>query len=1122
MFYSKRKLPLSFGSVLFNLTIFSTRFTSLASRSSSWTHWPLTVSPYPFRFSLLSRIAFRTMGSQDSRIRFRKLQSFQTDYAPTTVTQYVSERSGMQVIVANRKGPKVNGYFTLATEIFDNSGAPHTLEHLVFMGSKSYRYKGLLDKLASRAYGGTNAWTATDHTAYTLETAGWEGFAQILPVYLEHLVLPTITDAACLTEVHHVDGEGSDAGVVYSEMQAIQYTSAELMDSRARQLLYPENVGFRYETGGMMEALRVLTPDKIRDFHRTMYQPRNMCIIIIGEVDHEDLLQKLDSFEESIKNDIPPPDAPFRRPWIDSAQPRSLEQTLVETVKFPEEDESVGEVLVAFFGPNCTNLPETTALNIILTYLCGSSVAVLENIMVEKEELASSISYWWDARPNSVIWFQPTGVATEKLEFVQKRLIALLKEAASKPLDMAYIRDCIQRERRQVKAQAEEAESFYSEIIINDYLFGARDGSTLKDLADLGEYDVVEKWTDEQWRGFLRKWISDAHYVSILGKPSLELANKLKADEVARIEKRKQELGPGELEKLKHKLEEAKRQNDVEIPASLLERWPVPPTNSIHFIESQTARAGLARKLGVHANTAQGKIDQAVVGAPLFVQFEDVSTNFVHIAVHVGTSKVPVKYKPLLSLFSDNFFNTPIMRCGKIVNFEQVVMELEKETVSYSLDSGTKVGDSESLLIRMQVEPDRYATAIEWIRTMMFDSVFDVTRLKAGVSKQLADIPESKRDGRVMANEVEIALHNEASSLLAAKRTLVKATYLKRLKKILQSEPDTAIAWFEEVRRALFTPDNIRVLVTANISQSKVPEPVKTWDILSKSFGTTPKDTQPIVKPHTLLNAEGRNPGSIGATIIPITTIDSSYSVSSGKGLSSFTDPAVPALLVAVQYLETVEGTLWNAVRGNGLAYGVYFAKELDGGYIHFKVYRSPSASKAIVAARDAIAALVNGTTAFEKPMIEGAISQLVMGLADEQATMSTAAMQNYITGVVRGLPPDYNTQMLAKVRAVTVQDIKETMKTWLLPIFEPTKSNVVVCCAHVMVEKMEKELQDMGYKTQIKQLSDYYDDYGLKSPDGSDENDDEDGDDDTESDGSDDESGDSEEDSGDSEEEDD
>ncbi|KAI2780307.1 Metalloenzyme, LuxS/M16 peptidase-like protein [Daldinia loculata] len=1041
------------------------------------------------------------MGSQGTSVRFRKLQSFRTDYAHASITQYESERSGMQVIVTDRKGPKVNGYFTLATEIFDDSGAPHTLEHLVFMGSKSYHYKGLLDKLASRAYGSTNAWTMTDHTAYTLETAGWEGFAQILPVYLEHLIVPTITDAACLTEVHHINGEGNDAGVVYSEMQGVQYSSAEIMDIKARRLLYPENVGFRYETGGMMENLRVLTPERIRNFHREMYQPRNMCIIIVGEVDHDNLLTILGQFEESVKDDLPPLDAPFKRPWIESAQPPPLEKTIVETVEFPEEDESIGDMVVGFFGPSCTDIIQSSGLTILLTYLCGSSVAVLENVMVEKEELASSISYLWDARPNSVIWLQPTGVATEKLAFVEQRLISLLKEVAAQPLDMTYMRECIQRERRQVKAQAEESESFYSTNIITDYLFGNRDGSTLKQLASLDEYDILEKWTDEQWRAFLKKWLADAHHVSILGKPSLQLATKQKEDEIARIEKRKQVLGAEGLKKLAQKLEDAKKQNEVEIPASVLEKWPVPPIESIHFIESQTARSGMARKLGVHNNSAQKIIDQASSELPLFVQFEDVPTNFVHISVHVGTSNLPAAYKPLLSLFSDNFFNTPIRRNGERVPFEKVVMELERDTVSYALDSGSKFSDSESFLIRFQVEPEKYATTIEWIRTMMFDSIFDLTRLKACIAKQLADIPEAKRDGRVMTSEVEMAIHNEASSLLVAKRTLVKTVYLRRLKKLYDKDPEAVISKFEELRKSLFTSDNLRILVIADISNSKLSDPVKAWDTLSNSLNAHVESVNPITKPHTLLNSEGRNPGSVGATIVPMRAIDSSYSICSSKGLTSFSDPVVPALLVAMQYLETVEGTLWNAVRGNGLAYGAYFAKELDGGYLHFKVYRSPLASKAISAARDAIAALVDGTVEFEKPMIEGAISQLVMAMAEEQATLATAGVQKFIVGAIRGLEPDYNIKMLAKVRKISVEDIKQAMKTWLLPLFEPGKSNVVVCCAHTMVEQLEKEFKAMGYKTEVKQLSDFQGDYGLEDPDGEENGDEEDDEEDMEDD---------------------
>lgn len=253
------------------------------------------------------------MPSLTQKTYFKTVQRFKAEYAPAELTQYVSERTGMHVVVVDQKGPKVQGYFTLATEIFDDSGAPHTLEHLVFMGSKSYKYKGVLDKLATRAYSNTNAWTATDHTAYTLDTAGWEGFAQILPVYLEHVIVPTLTDEGCYTEVHHVDGEGNDAGVVYSEMQGVQNNGNELMDLAARRLLYPKDVGFRYETGGMMEQLRVLTADRIRAFHREMYQPKNLCLVLVGEIDHENLLDILDEFETGILDDIPTPETPFKR-----------------------------------------------------------------------------------------------------------------------------------------------------------------------------------------------------------------------------------------------------------------------------------------------------------------------------------------------------------------------------------------------------------------------------------------------------------------------------------------------------------------------------------------------------------------------------------------------------------------------------------------------------------------------------------------------------------------------------------------------------------------------------------------------------------------------------------------
>lgn len=108
-----------------------------------------------------------------------------------------------------RRGYDSNPFF-LATEAHDDDGLPHTLEHLIFLGSEDYPFKGVLDLLANRCLAsGTNAWTDIDHTCYTMETAGTGGFLSLLPIFLEHILYPTLTDEGFLTEVHHITEKGT-------------------------------------------------------------------------------------------------------------------------------------------------------------------------------------------------------------------------------------------------------------------------------------------------------------------------------------------------------------------------------------------------------------------------------------------------------------------------------------------------------------------------------------------------------------------------------------------------------------------------------------------------------------------------------------------------------------------------------------------------------------------------------------------------------------------------------------------------------------------------------------------------------------------------------------------------
>lgn len=1025
---------------------------------------------------------------------FRKVVEFKADYAPSEFKFYESERTGMRVAVVDQKGPKVYGYFALATEIHDDSGAPHTLEHLVFMGSKSYKYKGILDKLATRAYSNTNAWTAVDHTAYTLETAGWDGFAQILPVYLEHVLVPTLTDAGCYTEVHHVDGQGNDAGVVYSEMQGTQNSAAELMELQARRILYPETVGFRYETGGLMEKLRVLTSNRIRDFHKEMYQPKNMCLVLIGEIDHTQLLEILDHFENGILQDVPRLDEPFTRPWQKHGRTPVLKGSTVQTVEFPEEDESIGELLVGFLGPDYDDDVASTAMNVFLVYLCGSSVSLLENIIVEKEQLASAVYYNSEVRPDMVVWFSLSGVATERLLEVKSRFFEVLEGGADKPLNMEYLQECVRRFRRQIVFAVEGSATTWSDVLIYDHLFGKRNAEEIKKLGTISELDEIERWSEEEWRAFYKRWFVSNPNVTIVGKPSHKLAKKLEADEEVRVKAQRERLGEDGLKQLEQKLRDAQAENDREIPEDILSGFKIPSAESVHFIQTQTARSGFAKEAGTPDNAAQRALEQDKTDLPTFLYFESGPTRFAHINLVLCTHAIPTELRPLLTVYLLNFFDTPIERNGTRVEFEDVVVALERDTVNFSIDSGGGMGNPDLLRIRLQVEPDKYGTAISWIRDALFHGIFDQERLDSAFVKILADLPEEKRQGYKMVAAVAELMHTTRDSTDRASNILVKTKWMKRMYALFKKDPAAIINKMEQIRKTLARPSNFRVFVLADLEAGGLKTPVSSWKILTNGLDMSNPTLDPLDNTRKTISEHGRNLGQL-AYIIPMPTVDSSFLYARARGPDSYDHPDLPAVAVAVSYLQTTEGPLWNAVRGTGLAYGVGFSRSIVHGFIQFDVYRSPDAYKAFAASKKVIQDFASGAQPIDDIALEGAISSIIVGFADEQPTMNSAAAVSFINQVIKGIPRDWGMQFMKKARTVTKDDVKRIMSRIVLPLFEPGQTDLFVTCAPIMADKLSEAFGKQGFKPEVKPLSEFSDDYGLEA--GEDEDDDDDDDED-------------------------
>lgn len=837
--------------------------------------------------------------------------------------------------------------------------------------------------------------------------------------------------------------------VVYSEMQGRENLQGDLMDLQMRRLLYPEGDGYRYETGGMMKALRVLPAERIRQFHRDMYQPKNICLVLIGEVDHSNLLDILDNFEDSIVDSVPAYDAPFKRPWVESNRTPPLNKTVVDTVEFPEEDESTGEIQIAFLGPKSIDDTAETAINTLLMYLAGSSVSILVNTLVEKEHLASSLYFWVKGHEDMIIWWTISSVETSKLADVEKRFFEVLKEHASKPLDMSYLQDCLHRFERQTRYASEIGNDEYKDSVIKDHLFGDRDGSDLENaMGSLNVFKELEDWTEEQWRTYLKKWIADAHHISLLGKPSLALSENMKAEEVARVKAQQEKFGEEGLKNLAEKLKAAQDENDKPIPENIIASVTVPNTDSIHFYETTTARSGLAKKLGTENNKIQKIIDKNENELPLFIHFEHVPTSFVHFGLILGTTNLPTDLKPLLGVYLTNFFATPVVKDGERIDFEEIITKLEQDTIEYSLDRGSEVGNSEMLYIPFTAESNKFETCVQWLKTMLVDSIFDTERIITAVKKMLADVPEEKRDGNSMAFAVDRMIHYAAPSSVRATNTLVKALYLKRILKLLKTEPQQVLDKLESLRKHLLTFSNMRILVTANLET--LPNPVSTFKLLTSAF---PPDSTPSVNPIDDRNAGlsdiGRNPG--GAHYLISMPIDSSFAVLTSRGPKGHTNPQLPALMVALAYLDAVEGPMWQSIRGTGLAYGTNFFRDPETGLLKFRIYKSPNAFSAYNKAKTVVKEYGDGTREFDKLALEGAISSIVRDFVDERASIIDAARSSFIDLVTRGVGKDWQEWALREVRKVGVPDVQAILNDVVSALFVPETVDLVVTCGGIM-----------------------------------------------------------------------
>ncbi|KAG0200217.1 hypothetical protein BGX28_006667 [Mortierella sp. GBA30] len=358
------------GSITVNLTEdFQGRFDLDTSNSSA------TVEGSELHFELEKTNTKRgTRGQGTSEIKIDKV-SLPGPSQPTPVTVFKHLVTGMRFVFVAIPGPQATATIIVPTVVKDSRGLPHTLEH-------------------------------QDYTGYTIATAGRDGMAEILPVFLDHVLHPTLRDDQYVTEVYHVDGEGKQQGVVFSEMASRENSEADLLDLGLRRLLYPKSQTYYYECGGLTPEIPKMTNDDIREYHKKFYHPSNMTIVVAGDGlqpgrifdtliqqkildsnSNSDVFHSKDPFDIIQEMDISKgrEDAPIM----------SKETKLTSrTIHFPSADEDVGSIGYGWLGPNTFDVRSMVALDILFRLLHETSASPFSQAFVERRNpIASHVDF---------------------------------------------------------------------------------------------------------------------------------------------------------------------------------------------------------------------------------------------------------------------------------------------------------------------------------------------------------------------------------------------------------------------------------------------------------------------------------------------------------------------------------------------------------------------------------------------------------------------------------------------------------------------------------------------------------------------------------------------------------
>ncbi len=259
-----------------------------------------------------------------------------------------------------------------AVELDAINGMAHFLEHIVFKGTERLA-SGEFERRIEERGAVTNAATSQDYTHYYITTAP-KDFAELAPLQIDVVCNPSIPD----------DAFERERLVVLEEIRRSEDNPRRRIYRRTMETAF-DILPYRRPVLGPEAVISQVTPQQMRDFHHTWYQPSSITAVAVGNLPVEELIEII--AEEFSKNS--------QKSEINNQQLTvSQEPAFTGIVRREFTDETVQQarLIMLWRVPGLMELDETYSLDVLAGILGHGRTSRLVHDLREERGLVTSIA----------------------------------------------------------------------------------------------------------------------------------------------------------------------------------------------------------------------------------------------------------------------------------------------------------------------------------------------------------------------------------------------------------------------------------------------------------------------------------------------------------------------------------------------------------------------------------------------------------------------------------------------------------------------------------------------------------------------------------------------------------